>query len=156
MVKHYLWGGIVLLGLMSQAYAIGTEGRSPHERPEWWKQYENAPPVEISPEVVAPKGDVPAIIQESATHTEGTGVPNQLVIRPEGTAGSRGIPKSIDGVQVIESATRELNTSTSSFWRPVMLFLGFFVLGGGAVFGLIRWLSAQVPESPKPTRRRRY
>lgn len=156
MIKHYLWGGIVLLGLMSQACAIGTEARGPNERPDWWKQYENVPPTEISPEVVAPKGDVPTVIHESATRTEGTGVPNQLVIRPESTAGSQGIPKSIDGVQVIESATHDLDRSASPFWRPFVLFLGFFLLGGGAAFGLIRWLSAQVPASPRPTRRRRY
>ncbi|MER3402948.1 MAG: hypothetical protein C4336_02620 [Armatimonadota bacterium] len=156
MIKYWLWGGIAVLGFISPAWSIGTEGRSPHERPDWWKQYENVPPVQVAPEVVAPQGSVPNVIEESATRTTGASVPDQLVIQPEGASGSYGIPKSIDGVQVVRTATRDLERSTAPFWRSLALFGGFFLLGGGAVFGLIRWLSAQVPEPPRPTRRRRY
>lgn len=156
MRKLWLWGGLLTLGLVVCAFGIGTEGRSPHERPDWWKTYENAAPIEVAPEVKPPSGAPPAVIEEAATRSSGTGVPDQLVIAPDGATGTQGIPKAIDGVQVIQTASRDLKQGSAPFWRPLALFAGFFLLGGGAVFGVIRWLSAQVPEPPRPTRRRRY
>ncbi len=35
--------GILCIALLSLSWSIGTEGRSPNERPDWWKEYQNAP-----------------------------------------------------------------------------------------------------------------
>ena len=51
----------VSIGVLALSWGIGTEGRSPNERPDWWKPYENAPAIEVSPEVIAPRATSPAL-----------------------------------------------------------------------------------------------
>ncbi len=148
----YLW----VLVLTVPMWAIGTEGRSPDERPDWWKPYEGATPIQVSPDVVPPKGEVPAVVEEAVTRNAERGVPETLVVSPEGASGTVGLPKAIDGEQVMQSATEDANRRSGGILRGFALFAGFLLFGGGAVFGLIRWWSAQVPEPPKPSRRARF
>ncbi len=139
------------------SWGIGTEGKSLHERPDWWKQYDGAPPIEVRPEVIPPQGDTPSVVQEAVTRNPNQGVPETLVVQPEGTSGTVGIPKAIDSEQVLQSANETLHQQgRGGFLRGIALFVGFLLFGGGAVFGLIRWWSAQVPEPPKPSRRTRF
>jgi len=153
-----IWASSILsAAILALSWGIGTEGRSPNERPDWWKQYDNAPAIQASPEVIAPKGDTPSVVEESVTRNAPAGVPETLVIGSEGAKqGTTGIAPAIDGAQVIQEASRDLNGSGRSLWRGFALFGAFLLLGGGAVFGAIRWLSNQLPEPPKPTRRRRF
>ncbi len=149
--------GILCATSLALSWGIATEGRSPNERPDWWKQYDNAPAIQVSPEVIAPKGDTPSVIEEAVTRNAPAGVPETLVIGSEGAKqGTTGISPAIDGTQVIQEASRDLNQSGRSLWRGFALFGAFLLLGGGAVLGVIRWLSNQLPEPPKPTRRRRF
>ncbi|GBC93510.1 hypothetical protein HRbin15_02001 [bacterium HR15] len=147
--------GIVLLGLLTMGWGIISEGRSPNERPDWWKQYENAKPIQPTPSVEPPQGGVPAVTEEAVTRNAAAGVPDTLVIQPQSGVVASPLPKPIDSAQVMEQATRDLEHQHAPFWRPFALFGGFLLLGGGAVFGLLQWLSRQVPEPPRP-RRRRY
>lgn len=149
--------GLLSVWMVVLSWGIATEGRAPHERPEWWKPYENAPAIEVRPEVVAPRGDTPAVIEEAVTRSAPAGVPETLTVQPGGAVPSTsGIPSAIDGAQVIQEASRELNAGRRSFWHGFALFGAFLLLGGGAVFGVLRWLSNQLPEPPKPTRPRRF
>ncbi len=149
--------GILCMGLLSLSWGIATEGRSPNERPDWWKNYENAPALQVAPEVEQPKGDTPSRIEEAVTRSAPAGVPENLVIGSEGAQqGSSELAPAINGEQVIQEASRDLGGDTSPFWRGFALFGAFLLLGGGAVFGVLRWLSNQLPEPPKPTRRRRF
>lgn len=149
--------GMLCIALLSLSWSIGTEGRSPNERPDWWKAYENAPAIQASPEVIAPKGDTPSVVEEAVTRSAPGGVPETLVVGSDGAMqGTTGIAPAIDGAQVIQEASRNPNGSRNSLWRGFALFGAFLLLGGGAVFGAIRWLSNQLPEPPNPTRRRRF
>jgi hypothetical protein len=145
----------VSLGLLVLSWGIATEGRSPNERPDWWKPYENAPAIEVSPEVIAPKGDIPSVVEEAVTRNAPGGVPETLVVGSDGAMqGTTQLAPAIDGQQVLQEAARNPN-GKPPFWRGFALFGAFLLLGGGAVFGVLRWLSNQLPEPPKPTRRRR-
>jgi len=145
----------VSIGVLALSWGIGTEGRSPNERPDWWKPYENAPAIEVSPEVVAPKGDIPSVAEEAVTRNAPGGVPENLVIGSDGAMqGNTQLAPAIDSQQVLQEAARDPD-GKPSVWRGFALFGAFLVLGGGAVFGVLRWLSNQLPEPPKPTRRRR-
>jgi len=147
---------LIGLGLLAGGWGIISEGRSPNERPDWWKQYENAAPIQPAPRVEKPVGDVPLQLEEAVTRSAPAGVPETLVIQPQsGGAPVSGLPRTLDGAQVMEQATREIERERVAFWRPFALFGGFLLLGVGAVFGLLRWLSQQVPEPPR-TRRRPY
>ncbi len=149
--------GILCAASIALSWGIATEGRSPNERPDWWKQYDNAPAIQASPEVIAPKGDTPSVTEEAVTRNAPAGVPETLVIGSEGAKqGTTGISPAIDGAQVIQEASHDLNQGKHSLWRGFALLGAFLLLGGGAVFGVIRWLSNQLPEPPKPTRRRRF
>jgi hypothetical protein len=148
-------GGILSVGILALSWGIGTEGRSPNERPDWWKPYENAPAIEVSPEVVAPKGDIPRVAEEAVTRNAPGGVPENLVVGSDGAMqGTTQLAPAIDSQQVLQEAARAPD-GKPSVWRGFALFGAFLVLGGGAVFGVLRWLSNQLPEPPKPTRRRR-
>jgi hypothetical protein len=106
--------------------------------------------------VEKPVGHVPLEVDEAVTRRESAGVPETLVIQPQsGSAPTGSLPRTIDGAQVMEQATRDIERERTAFWRPFALFGGFLLLGGGAVFGLLRWLSQQVSEPPR-TRRRPY
>jgi hypothetical protein len=145
----------VSIGVLGLSWGIGTEGRSPNERPDWWKPYENAPAIEVSPEVIAPKGDIPSVAEEAVTRNAPGGVPENLVIGSDGAMqGNTPLAPAIDSQQVLQEAARDPD-GKPSVWRGFALFGAFLVLGGGAVFGALRWLSNQLPEPPKPTRRRR-
>ena len=147
---------LIGLGLFAGGWGIISEGRSPNERPDWWKQYEDAAPIQPTPRVEKPVGHVPLEIEEAATRSAPAGVPETLVIQPQsGSAPASSLPRTIDGAQVMEQATRDIERRRTALWRPFVLFGGFLLLGGGAVFGLLRWLSQQVPEPPR-TRRQRY
>ncbi|MCX7925593.1 MAG: hypothetical protein N2554_07270 [Fimbriimonadales bacterium] len=149
--------GILCLVSLALSWGIATEGRSPNERPDWWKQYDNAPAIQASPQVIAPKGNIPNVVEEAVTRNAPAGVPETLVVGSEGAKqGTTGIAPAIDGAQVIQEASRDLNAGKRSIWHGFALFGAFLLLGGGAVFGVIRWLSNQLPEPPKPTRRRRF
>ncbi|MFN7018945.1 MAG: hypothetical protein ACK4RG_06680 [Fimbriimonadales bacterium] len=149
--------GILCTAILALSWGIATEGRSPNERPEWWKEYQNAPAIEVSPEVVAPKGDTPSVVEEAVTRSAPTGVPEMLVIGSEGAKqGTTSLSPAIDGAQVIQAASRELDQGDRPLWRGFALLGAFLLLGGGAMFGIVRWLSSQLPEPPKPTRRRRF
>lgn len=148
--------GILSLGLLALSWGIGTEGRSANERPEWWKEYENAPALEVSPEVIAPKGDIPSVVEEAVTRNALSSVPENLVIGSDGAMqGTTQLAPAIDSEQVLQEAARNPKGGTP-IWRGFALFGAFLLLGGGAVFGVLRWLSNQLPEPPKPTRRRRF
>ncbi|MCS7300713.1 MAG: hypothetical protein NZ556_04070 [Fimbriimonadales bacterium] len=149
--------GFVSATLIALSWSIGTEGRSPNERPDWWKPYENAPAIQVAPEVVAPKGDIPSRTEEAVTRSAPAGVPENLVIGAEGAQhSSTELAPAIDGAQVIQEASRDLGGGKPAFWRGAVLFGLFLLLGGGLVLGAIRWLSNQLPEPPHPTRRRRF
>ncbi|MCS7066326.1 MAG: hypothetical protein NZL85_08650 [Fimbriimonadales bacterium] len=156
-MRRYLTGVslITALCLWLNGWGIISEGRSPNERPDWWKQYENAKPIQPSPKVEAPQGSVPTVVEEAATRSAPAGVPDTLVVQPQSGGAASRLPQMIDSAQVMEQATRDIERKRSTFWRPFALFGGFLLLGGGAVFGILRWLSQQVPEPPR-TRRRRY
>jgi len=145
---------IALTGLLTNGWGIVSEGRSPNERPDWWKPYENAAPIQPAPSVEPPRGSVPVTVEEAVTRSAPAGVPATLVIQPQ-SGGTAPLPKTIDGMQVMEQATRDIECRRSAFWRPFALFGSFLLLGGGVVFGILRWLSQQVPEPPRP-RRLRY
>jgi hypothetical protein len=147
---------ILMLGLCLwlNGWGIISEGRRADERPDWWKAYENAPPIQPTPNAIPPQGDVPAVVEEAATRSAPAGVPETLVIQPQSGEPSARLPKAIDGTQVMEQATRDLDRRHSAFWRPFALFGSFLLLGGGAVFGILRWLSQQVPPPPRSSRRR--
>lgn len=148
--------GILSAGLLALSWGIGTEGRSANERPEWWKEYENAPALEVSPEVIAPKGDIPSVAEEAVTRNAPSSVPENLVIGSDGAMqGTTVLSPAIDSEQVLQEAARNPKVS-APLWRGFALFGAFLLLGGGAVFGVLRWLSNQLPEPPKPTRRRRF
>jgi hypothetical protein len=145
---------LMVLGLFVGSWGIISEGRSPNERPDWWKPYEHAAPLQPTPHVEKPVGHVPLEVDEAVTRRESAGVPETLVIQPQsGSASVSGLPRTIDGAQVMEQATRDIERQRTAFWRPIALFGGFLLLSGGAVFGLLRWLSQQVPEPPRPRRR---
>ncbi len=146
---------VLILGLISPIWGIGTEGRSPHERPDWWKEYDNAKPIEVAPEVVPPKGEVPLVVEEAVTRYDPT-LPDPSTYQPEGMHGTVGLPKAIEGEQVIKEASADLGRKPAPFWRPFVLFGSFFAVGLLAVLGVIRWLSSHLPEPPRPTRRRRF
>ncbi|MEN3001808.1 MAG: hypothetical protein ABDI19_08210 [Armatimonadota bacterium] len=143
------------LCLWLNGWGIISEGRKPHERPDWWKPYENAAPIQPAPQVVPPQGGVPTVVEEAVTRSAPAGVPETLVVQPQSGGAASRLPTTIDGMQVMEQATREIEHQRRALWQPFALFGGFLLLGGGAVFGLLRWLSQQVPEPPR-TRRRRY
>jgi hypothetical protein len=143
------------MSLIALSWGIATEGRSPHERPDWWKPYENAPAIEVRPEVVAPKGDIPSVAEEAVTRSAPGGVPETLVVGSGGAMqGTTQLAPAIDSQQVLQEAARDPD-GKRPIWRGFALFGAFLLLGGGAVFGVLRWLSNQLPEPPKPTRRRR-
>ena len=154
-MRTVIWG-ILSVGLLALSWGIGTEGRSPNERPDWWKPYENAPAIEVSPEVIAPKGDIPSVAEEAVTRNAPGGVPENLVIGSDGAMqGNTQLAPAIDSQQVLQEAARNPDGGRP-LWRGFALFGAFLLLGGGAVFGVLRWLSNQLPEPPKPTRRRRF
>ncbi len=148
-------GTIAIASLWLFGWSIVSEHRSPNERPEWWKPYENAAPIQPSPTVVVPQGDVPTVVEEAVTRSAPAGVPDTLVIQPQSGVATVSLPRAIDGEQVMQQANRDIERQRVAFWRPFALFGGFLLLGGGAVFGLLRWWSQQVP-APPPVRRRRY
>ncbi len=157
-MRHRYIMGMSLLALLClwlNGWGIISEGRSPNERPDWWKQYENAKPIQPQPTVEPPRGSVPTVVEESVTRSAPASVPDTLVIQPQSGEATTHLPKTIDGAQVMDQATRDLERQRAAFWRPFALFGGFLLLGGGAVFGILRWLSQQVPEPPR-ARRRRY
>lgn len=148
--------GLLSAGLFALSWGIGTEGRSANERPEWWKEYENAPALEVDPAVIAPKGDIPSIAEEAVTRNAPGGVPENLVIGSDGARqGTTQLAPAIHHEQVLQEAARNPKGGTP-IWRGFALFGAFLLLGGGAVFGVLRWLSNQLPEPPKPTRQRRF
>lgn len=156
MVMRTILLSVLSMGALMFGWGIATEGRSPNERPDWWKPYENAPAIEVSPDVIAPKGDIPSVVEESVTRNAPAGVPETLVVGSDGAAqGAQGLPTAIDGNQVLQEAARNPD-GKRPIWRGFALFGAFLLLGGGAVFGVLRWLSNQLPEPPKPTRRRRF
>jgi hypothetical protein len=93
---------ILSVGLLVLSWGIATEGRSPNERPDWWKPYENAPAIEVSPEVIAPKGDIPSVAEEAVTRNAPGGVPETLVIGSDGAKqGTTQLAPAIDSQQVL-------------------------------------------------------
>ncbi|GIV07481.1 MAG: hypothetical protein KatS3mg017_0683 [Fimbriimonadales bacterium] len=115
--------GILCMALLSLSWGIGTEGRSPNERPDWWKEYENAPAIQASPEVVAPKGDTPSVVEEAVTRNAPGSVPETLVVGSDGAMqGSTSVAPAIDGVQVLQEASHNPNGSRNSLWRGFALF----------------------------------
>ncbi|MDW8106045.1 MAG: hypothetical protein RMK45_01055 [Armatimonadota bacterium] len=137
------------------SWGIATEGRRPDERPEWWKAYENAPPLQVNPQVVPPKGDVPSVVEEAVTRNAPAGVPEHLVITPSDLPqGAASAVPTIDTAQVAREAARTAESTTRAWGRSWMLLGVFLLLGGGATFGVIRWLTNRLPEPPQPSRRR--
>ncbi len=145
---------LALLLLCTNGWSIISEGRDINERPDWWKSYENAKPIQPLPSVQPPQGSTPPIIEEAVTRSAPAGVPETLVIQPQSGGATVRPPRMIDGEQVMAQAQRDVERKRSAFWRPFVLFGGFLLLGGGAVFGLLRWLSQHAPEPPRPYRRR--
>lgn len=133
------------------SWGIATEGRRPDERPEWWKAYENAPPLQVSPQVVPPKGDVPSVIEEAVTRNAPTGVPEHLVITPSDLPpDATSAAPVINTAQVAQEAAR---TTEAPRWERRWMLLGaFLLLGGGVAFGIMRWIANRLPEPPQPSR----
>ncbi len=159
MTMRTITATVVCIAIWSTGWAIATEGRNPNERPSWWKEYENAPAIEVSPQAVAPKGDVPSVVDEAVTRYAPSGVPQHLVITPStaaqhGTA-AQNLP-TIDSTQVLREAERQPASGAQLLGRGVAILAVFLLIGGSAAFGIVRWLSQQLPEPPQPSRRRRF
>lgn len=120
---------LLCAGAIMQGWSIATEGRSPNERPDWWKPYENAPALEVSPDVIAPKGHIPSVAEEAVTRNAPAGVPETLVVGSDGAAqGAQGLPAAIDGNQVLQEAARNPD-GKRPIWRGFALFGAFLLLG---------------------------
>ncbi len=154
-MNRWIASFVLCVGLNSSLWSIATEGRLPNERPDWWKEYDNANPIQVAPQVAPPTGEVPLVVEEAVTRYDPT-TPDASTYKPEGAQGTLGLPKAIDSDQVIREASTDLERRPTPIWRPFALFGVFLLVGMLTVLGAIRWFSSQLPEPPRPTRRRRF